>query len=94
MHSRLRFTPKVENDLLSFLKNHRDYTQHYVYQAINPNHVRHYEKLRKYLHNILLRRAGLESNVQCFGSRIIGTSTPTSDLDLIVRVGKVMIHFK
>lgn len=90
MLSRIRFTPKVENDLNRFLQNHRRYTQNYVNQAINPNYTKHYEKLRRYLHNIILRRADLESNVQCFGSRIIGTSTSTSDLDIIVRVGKVI----
>lgn len=91
MHYRLRFTPEVEQNLLFFLRSHRYYTQNYVNQAINPNNVKHYDRLRRYLHNIILRRAGLDSNVHCFGSRIIGTSTPTSDLDIFVKIGEVIL---
>ena len=89
---RFRYKPEVEQNLLDFWRNSRFYTRNYVNQAINPNNVKHYDKLRRYLHNIILRRAGLDSNVQCFGSRVIGTSTPTSDLDLFVKVGEVIIN--
>lgn len=85
-----RFTPKEADDLLDFLKNQRKYTENSVAIADDTDHAKNYEKLRKYLHNIILRRAGLESNVSCFGSRIIGTSSFKSDLDLYVDVGKVI----
>ena len=84
--------PRIQDDLVEFLQDHREYTENYVEAAINPKKVKQYGKLRRYLHNIILRRAGLESDVHCFGSRVIGTSTPTSDLDLFVKVGEVKIN--
>lgn len=83
-----RFTSEEADVLLDFLKDHREYTENSVSEAIDPKNIKHYNKLRKYLQNIILSRTGLESIVSCFGSRDIGTSSPTSDLDLYVNVGE------
>lgn len=94
MPSRTRgFMPRVQAEMLDFMEYHRKYTEKCIDEASDPKKLKQYAKLQKYLHNIILRRANLDADVYSFGSRIIGTSSSTSDLDLFVDVGEVIFNF-
>lgn len=82
------FKPEVREQLFDFLENYENFVKDLVNRAEHPANRRHYQKLKNYTHNIILRRAGLETVTSIFGSRVIGVSTPSSDLDLYVHAGE------
>jgi DNA polymerase sigma len=82
------FKPEVEAALRDFLEYYENYVQELINKSEDPANRRHYQKLKNYTHNIILRRARLETDTSVFGSRVIGTSTPSSDLDLYVGAGE------
>lgn len=82
------FKPEVQEQLLDFLENYENYVKDLIHRTEDPANRQHYRKLKNYTHNIILRRAGLETVTNVFGSRVIGTYTPSSDLDLYVHAGE------
>jgi CRISPR/Cas system-associated protein Csx1 len=82
------FKPEEEEKLKDFLKNYSNYLDQNIKGSENANLMNHTRKLANYLRNVILRRTGMESVVHRFGSRMIGCSTNSSDLDLFVQVGK------
>lgn len=82
------FEPEVEREIRGFLETYEIYIRELINSAEDPANRHHYQKLKNYIHNIILRRAELETTVNCFGSRVIGTSTRISDLDIFVHAGE------
>lgn len=82
------FKQEVEDELFDFLQDYGRSIQELINKAKDPAIRRDCQKLKNYSHNIILRRAGLETTTYIFGSRAIGTSTDKSDLDLYVDARK------
>ena len=82
------FTTEAEGKLFAFLKNYREYVQKQVESVEDSHNCYNLHKLKNYIHNIILRRAGLETTTACYGSRVIGTSIFLSNLNLYVDAGK------
>lgn len=82
------FKPDVEEKILEFFDCYDSYVKNLVDSAEDPENRQHLQKLKNYTHNIILRRAGLETVTKCFGSRVVGTSIRSSNLNLYVDAGK------
>lgn len=78
----------TQEKLHSFMASHRNFTWHLVDYGVDRAVNSHYRKLQRYIRNILFNHAGIESEVYCFGSRVIGTANFDSDLDMYVNAGK------
>lgn len=82
----------VEEDFQKFMGNCESYVQKHVNFNENVYRMNQTRKLTNYLHNVILRRTGIESNVHRFGSRMIGCATKSSDLDIFVEAGKIFFY--
>lgn len=82
---KVKFNEEKDEKLMELIKNREEIIDKAILHA---DCNRHHYKLRNYLCNIILKRAGIETDVRIFGSRMIGIGTRNSDLDMSILLRK------
>lgn len=90
MPRKVSFNPEEEKMLNNFLGYYTKYVESNLKGSGNVFFLNQTRKLANYLHNVILRRTGMESTVYRYGSRMIGNSTARSNLNIFVEVGEAI----